>query len=291
MRRERFLPISILALLLTLVQVSAFGERPSPEDLLEFHVRSVGDVGKWRALQSVRAEGSCRLTLIVGGSGTLLGRASFVSQGTATAMRLDFGHGEYAGEAIVFDGGKQLDVAYATPGHRSMLGEFLFSYSEVVKDGLLGGVLSRGWPLLQDEKVSRRLTSRGKNTSEGREWWQATYRPRKGPRELDVDLFFEPDTFLLRKSEYEVRRSYGMGPFPGVPSASQAGQAARRDVRMKMEELFDDYVDVQGVTFPRRWKIRCTNETNDGTTMWEWDVEFTRFELGGPVDPAEFRLK
>ncbi|GAB4233546.1 MAG: hypothetical protein Kow00109_06320 [Acidobacteriota bacterium] len=268
-----------------------FAEKPAVEEILERHAGAVGSVEHWRATPSLKAEGICRLTLVVGGSGTLQGKASFASRGAATALRLDFGHGNYGGEAVVFDGRKKYDVAFATPGQRSMLGEFLFTYDEIVKDGLLGGVLSTAWPLLRDEKAGRRMKSEGLQETEGAEWWRVSYRPRRAPRELDVDLYFEPESFRLRKSEYEVRRSYGMGPFPGVPSSAQVGQPARRDVRMKFEEVFDDYQDVQGLTLPRLWKIRCTNETNEGTLMWEWVIEFTRFELGGEIAPEEFRLE
>jgi hypothetical protein len=266
-------------------------DRMSVAEVLERHAAALGDAGRWRSHQSVLAEGTCRLDLIVGGSGTLLGTARFVAQGEAAALRLEFADPQYAGEVAVFDG-KRYDVGYASPGQRSPLGWFLLSYGEILKQGLVGGVISPRWPILRrEEGEAKRLKSRGLTSTEGERWWRLDYRPRRVPSELEIKLYFDPETFRLVKTEYEAEQSSGIGPLMDDSRDSVPGEAARRDVRLKLEELYSDFQETAGLVLPHRWLLRYTQDRGNATSIWQWAVEWRQIRFDVPVDPAEFQLR
>jgi hypothetical protein len=63
-----------------------------------------------------------------------------------------------------------------------------------MKEGLLGGVWSLGWPLLDIERRNPSLKYMSAKV-DGRELHEIDYNPKGGMNNINVKLFFEPDTF------------------------------------------------------------------------------------------------
>lgn len=262
----------------------------SEEDLLARHLDSLGTQDARSARTSLAAKGEALFRILVGGTGQLPGQALFQSEGEKLSLLILFGFGEYHSEKFVYDG-KDVETAFMTPGTKSPAGEFLFSYKEILKEGLLGGVLSPGWALSALEEKKAKIKNKGIEKIDETELFEVEYRMRKSVRGLDIALFFDPETLQHVRSEYKVRVSSGMGPFPGVPSAGSTGQAMGRDTRLKLEEIFGGFKQVDGLTVPTQWTLRSTTETNQGTTLWEWQLNFNEFQSNGPLSEDAFSVQ
>ncbi len=70
-----------------------------------------------------------------------------VSDGKKLAIVLKYSDINYPGEYFAYNG-KDVSVGHISPGQKSPLADFLFRYNGIMKEGLLGGVFSTGWPLL-----------------------------------------------------------------------------------------------------------------------------------------------
>ncbi|GAB4113145.1 MAG: hypothetical protein Kow001_14780 [Acidobacteriota bacterium] len=257
----------------------------SEDDLVAAHRQAMGAVD---ARRSVVAKGICQLTILAGGSGQMQGPATFYAEGDRTMTVIEFGHGNYNGERFGFDGDKA-QVAFMVPGSRSPLGEFLFSYQELLRQGLVGGGLSTAWPLLASDLAKRgRLRNEGIKEQDGERLLKAEFRPRRSTPDLNVDLFFDPETFRLSRSEYRVRIPASLGTRPD----GTAGRPSGRDTQLKLEERYGQYREVEGVQFPTEWTVRMTTEDPArGTSLWEWKLLFTEVAFNQSIDPAVFSLR
>ena len=72
--------------------------------------------------------------------------------------------------------------------------EFLRGQDAVIREGLLGGVLSCAWPLLNLEDRKPRLSYEGLKTIDGQQLYDLRYRPQRST-DLDIHLYFDPQTF------------------------------------------------------------------------------------------------
>lgn len=282
----RTIPL-LTALLMISVPVAAKDKKLTDDQLLAAHREAMGAVAE---RTSVVAKGVCQLTILAGGSGQMQGEVTFYSAGNRTMTLIDFGQGSYNGERFGWDGNKA-QVAYMVPGQRSTLGEFLFSYQELLRDGFLGGAVSTAWPLLPGAESKGKLKNEGVKKLDGVSLVKAEFRPRRVTQGLNVDFFFDPETYRLAHAEYRMRIPAALGPRPDVPSAGSVGQAAGRDTRLKLEESYRQYREVEGVPFPTEWVIRVTTETNRGTTLWEWKILFSEVAFNEEIDPAVFSLR
>src|SRR5687768_3049614 len=121
--------------------VFAAGADLKPEDIIRSHLERVGPASARSARQNSVAEGQAEIKFLVFGSGSTTGGALFYTQGTKQRMTLTFDNQQYRGEDIVFDGQK-FSVAYADTHSYSPLGQFLHTFNGIIKEGLLGSVLS-----------------------------------------------------------------------------------------------------------------------------------------------------
>src|SRR5215467_2445411 len=107
---------------------------------------------------------------------------------------MKFPSNDYRGEQWICDGNKTQVTATTANMHRSTLGEFLLVQDVILKEGLLGGVLSTAWPLenLNDRKA--KLSFEGRKKIDGKDALELRYRPKKSS-DLDIRLYFDPETF------------------------------------------------------------------------------------------------
>jgi hypothetical protein len=96
----------------------------------------------------------------------------------------------YPAETFAVDGGKP-DVGFVLPGRRSALGTFVSTHDVILREGLLGGVLNAGWPLLDPERRGARVDYDGLKKLDGRDRHRLRYRAKKGQDTLDVFLYLD----------------------------------------------------------------------------------------------------
>jgi hypothetical protein len=255
---------SLLAAALMSTASSAAQSDPKPEEIVRSHVTRIGQTGARAARQSSVAEGPVVVKFLVGGSGSMTGDTLFFSQGAKLRLTLTFANQQYRGEDIVFDGDK-FSVAYAGTHSYSPLGQFLHTYNSIVKEGLLGSVLSTAWPLLDPSSKGAKVTYAGLENVGDTKLHRLEYRPRRGQGEVRVHLFFEPSTFRHTRTEYQVR-------IP-APLNRSIGDTSATETHYRLVESFEDFETIDGLDLPRRWKLSFTISGRMGIE-WEWDVRF-----------------
>ncbi|MEE2822345.1 MAG: hypothetical protein VYA53_05125 [Acidobacteriota bacterium] len=259
------------------------GPEMEPEELVTRHLNAIGDTETREGIQSRIVRGVGRFEVVVGGAGQLEGAASILSQGNKLRLSIDFNHLNYSAERITFDG-EECYVGNIEPGVRSQLGNFFYQYDDLIKEGLLGGVLSTAWPLANIEDRGPKLDYRGLKKINDLELLELRYRMKKGGRDFTINLYFDPQTFYHIASIYKLRISARMGRSPEA-------SARQRETRLTLEEWFDDFQTRQGLELPSRWTIRFTIEGNRGTSVAKWDMAFDRALHNMSINPQLFVLE
>ena len=118
------------------------------DELVAQHLDSIASPAVRAGLKSRVAQGPVHFTILVGGAGNIDGKAVVVSEGKKLQFMIKLPNNEYRGEQFIFNGEKD-SVAFSSDRQtRSSLGNFVFVQDAVVREGLVGGVLSTAWPLL-----------------------------------------------------------------------------------------------------------------------------------------------
>ncbi|MDA2928807.1 hypothetical protein MYX84_02490 [Acidobacteria bacterium AH-259-O06] len=254
-----------------------------PEELVARHLEALGSLEARATVQSRSAEGAGRLTLLVGGSGSLNGPASFVSEGRKVLLSIQFGYLQYAAERVSFDGDKT-QVGDIRTGIRSQLGELLYNeYNSVIKEGLLGGVLSTAWPLLELESRRPKLKYTGLKKVNDQELLELKYRMRKGGGNLNISLYFDPQTFHHVATIHKFWISAPIG-FEPQESSRQS------ESRYNLQEWFSNFQTTDGLNLPTQWTIRLSIETGRGTYLAKWDMIYNQITHNLSIDPQRFVL-
>src|SRR5690349_2815605 len=91
-------------------------EKIKPEELVAKHLASIGPAEKLKAIKSRTTQGTVQVVFRVGGSGTLNGKASILSQGNMIRSGFIFPALDYPGEQLAFDGNK-VTAMQMSPGN------------------------------------------------------------------------------------------------------------------------------------------------------------------------------
>jgi hypothetical protein len=185
----------------------------------------------------------------------LTGQFAFATEGNKLVMAMNFPSAMYPSERVNFDGEKH-NVAFARPGVRTALGDFLWRNAAIVKGGLLGGVLSKGWCLADLSAANAKVSFDGTKKIDGREVYIIGYSPKKGA-DYTTKLYFDKETFRHVRTEYFRAISALMS---GNPNTS-AGQV---DNHESLIEDFSDFKTEYGVTMPRTYKLWIRVERGPG---------------------------
>lgn len=263
----------------------AWGEqaRLDPRELIARHLDAIGPAGALSDRTSTVARGIVRVILMVGGSGYMEGPAVLSTDRNRSSLLLDFNRPEYLHEHFIYDG-ENSNTAFMRPGFRSPLGEFLFTYSEIMREGLLGGALSSRWTLLRTEETRPRLRYRGLKKFEDRRLHELDYEMRRGGRDLRMRLYFDPETFRHEATTYDIAISPNMGATPGQSSRL-------RTMRLRLVERFADFRSEGGLAMPTHWEMEFSQEGTLQGVLWKWVMDFDRIDHNLELDDASFTLK
>jgi hypothetical protein len=286
----------LAALYLATISLSARAEDLRPEDIVSRHLDSIGPAEVRAGMKSRVVQGSLKFHILVGGGGDVTGtwgRASEQNQSNFV-MRFAAG-GDWRGEQFVFDG-QRTSFATATSSHtRSVFAQFVSSQDFIVKEGLLGGELSTGWALQNLDRTHAKLQSLGHKKIDGRELIGIQYIS-KASTDLQVKIYFEPDTYRHVMTVYNMDVSATMG-------REITESVYQHDNRYTIEERFSDFKPVDGLTLPTHYRIQYTQEVQNnatrqadtanmlGTTrVYDWDLTVENIRHNLTLDPANFRV-
>jgi hypothetical protein len=268
------------------------GPKPkvTAQEVVARYLDSLGPAAAREAVKSRVARGTCQLSVVMGGTGGVFGRAVFESDGRRVGLQADFNYQDYPREAVAFDGEKVV-TPNVVPGHRSRLGDIAYTYGIIVREGLLGAAVSTASPLLDLSGRRALLDYEGLKKINGRELHQLLYRPRRGEPNMTIRLYFEPETFRHVMTIYDVAAAGTLGTNPDLPEQSTPNRTpAPATSRMRLEETYDTFKPApEGLTLPRAWKIRLTLEPATGPARaYEWTIALTSISHSEAMDPALF---
>lgn len=294
----------------------ALGANPpaNADELVAQHLNSIATPAVRASLKTRVVQGPVEYKILIGGAGTLDGKAQMASDGKKLIFMMKLPNNVYYGEQFVFDGDKD-KVAFSTAQQsRSSLGNFVFVQDAVIREGLLGGVLSTAWPLLDLNERKPKLSFEGLKKMDGQDLYELRYRPRKNS-DLEISLYFDPQTYRHVETVYSYTTStsfanlapstaVGVGPSSGGRGGSVSGgtqgaggtaeTAAARQVpnRYRLTEKFSDFKTVDGVTLPTQEDIQFSQELQNGrTTLWDYDLKGLEIANNMGIDAKNFEVK
>lgn len=253
-------------------------------DLVSQHLDSIASPAIRAGLKTRVVEGSVQYTILVGGAGTVAGKAYLVFEGRKYQLLMKLASNYYSREQIVFDG-KKHKIALSTPRQtRSYFGNFLFDRDELIDEGLLGGTLSTAWPLLNLNERQAKVSFNGLKKIDGQNLYELRYHPRRST-DVEINFYFDPETCRHVETTYVYSISERMAQ--GGPTA-QVGQLPSR---YRLQEKFSDFRTADGVTLPTRDDIQLSREPQRGSTILvEWNLKGLSVSNNIPVDARNFEV-
>lgn len=283
-RAKRPLTLVVAVVFLNCV-VPLFGADQSmkPEELVARHLDAIGTKELRASTKTRVVQGSAAYKVLVGGGGVLEGKTGLASEGRKSRFMMKFPN-DYRGETFVFNGEKA-QVAFSNSNQsRSPLAAFVAAYDVIVKDGLLGGVLSTAWALSDVAGHQPKLVCEGLKKADGRQAYVLRYEPHKHS-DVEILLYFDAETFRHIKSTYSFSVANNVG-------RTITESAHLQPERSLLEERFSDFKIVEGLTLPTHWRIQFTKELPDGTTtLSEWELKEDQINNNVGLDPRNFEVK
>src|SRR5215472_12386138 len=272
-----------------------------PEEIVAKHLDSIG-TSSARAAKTRVVEGPVTYRILVGGAGDLDGKSVLVSQDQKLHFMMKLNNNLYRGEQFIFDGDRD-EISFSTANQtRSQFGEFVRVQDVVLREGLLGGVLSTAWPLYNLDSRKAKLSYEGMKKIDGKDLYQLRYKPKKST-DADILLYFDPTTFRHVETVYTIRVRAQLGnidpqtanavavpeksrknpdgtdlgdpvpPLTGgvVGETNETATAHQQETRYRLEERFSDFEAFNGLTLPTHYTIQFSQELGNGkTAISEW---------------------
>ncbi len=274
--------MACLASVATLLPSASLAEdKMKPEEVVARHLESIGPAESRSSVKNHIIGGTVVATLRSPGVAQFSGQAVIASEGDKSVIGFGFESANYSQERFGFDS-KAVTVGYARPGLRSNLGDFIQTHRVILKEGLLGGVLSTAWPLRNLSERKSKVGKGGTKQIEGKQMYELKYYPR-GSSDLEISLFFDAETFQHKRTEYTRVITSQLG-------ATVDTSAIQRTTRYKMTEEFSDFKKESGLTLPHSYKISLELDTRGATYSGRWELTLTQFAFNQPIQPGSFNV-
>jgi hypothetical protein len=256
-------------------------EKLKAEDVVAKHLAAIGTAEDLAAIKSLIAVGNCKALTRTNAVKELNGVSQLASEGDKVLLALLFNSSTYPFEKAGFNG-QNITVALLPDGKRSILGNLLVDHDAPFKQGLIGGVLSTAWPLLNAAADMPKLSYSGTDKINNRKVHKLKYDPRKSSG-LQISLFFDAETFQHVRTEYQYTISARMGV-----RAEQS--ISELESRYKFVEDFSDFKREGKLTLPHTYKITHTIEEQNTTQELYWLTNFSRFAFNEEIDIKAFSV-
>ena len=251
------------------------------DEVIARHLESIG-AEKTRALIKTRIiSGTSQVIFRTAPAGQAVGKAVLASDGMKNLFGMSFPSPVYPREQLGFNGINFM-AAFATPGTRSVLGNFLMTNDVVFKQGLMCGTLSSAWPLLDLQKRQAQVDYVGTRKIDDRLLHELKFKPH-ADSDLRITLYFEPETFRHVRTEYER-------VIPAPMGKVEYSNVQEREGRYKMIEEFSLYKAEGGLNLPHIYTIKLSVDTINGTFVAEWTIKLTQFDFNQKIDQSAFNI-
>ncbi|HEX6187812.1 MAG TPA: hypothetical protein VFZ40_07015 [Pyrinomonadaceae bacterium] len=244
------------------------------------HQQAIGAIEARNSVVNLTITGTVVATFREPGTGQIAGRAVLASQGDMSLLAMVFDNvPDYPHEKFGFDG-NDVSIGYVRPGARSTFGDFVLTNKSVIKQGLLGGVLSHAWPLFDDTGKRGKSEVGGTKKFADRHAIEVKYFP-KGGSDLRISFFFDAETFQHIRTEYSKVVASQMGATPEL-------SARQFETRYKMVEEFSDFKNEGDLSLPHSYNIKLEIRAQRGSFDADWQLTLTNFSFNESIDPKAF---
>ena len=279
--------LMLLLLLSAIFAGSSFAQKFSPEEIVAKHLDSIGTKEKRDSIKNQILSGNVQFTL-TGAATPVTGRFVIASAGEKNLWGMNLNSNDYPMDRFGYDG-KDVQVGFAKPGSRSILGFFIYSYRELLKEGFLGGTLESSWALMNTAAKNPKLSYEGKKKINGTEALVLSYLPKSGS-DLSVRMYFNASNFQHLRTEY----NRSIAARQGATIDTSAGQG---EDRYQLIEDFSDFKDVNGLTLPTTYKLSysffnggTTQSTGKKSQEAEWKFTVTNFSYNQSLHDSSFNI-
>ena len=255
---------AVLLLMMGISPLTPAKENAALADFVKQHLNSIGSEQARAAVKNRIAEGGVTFHFVTGSPQRWGGDETFTSAPDKIDLLMQFPPSVFLTEHIVRDG-KKTSVAPTRQTRRSRFGLFVMVHNEILTEGLFGGTLSAAWPLASLEKNEARLEDRGIKKIDGRELRRIDYIPKQ-MTDLDIQLYFEPDTFRHVQTIYLLHQQ----PLD------------------RIEERFANFVPVEGLILPTKWTIELENK---GGLLARFEISQQKAAQNVTLDPGTFDVR
>ncbi|MBD0370926.1 MAG: hypothetical protein ICV60_08835 [Pyrinomonadaceae bacterium] len=288
MRIQKQLLALLLTFIIPAVTAASAPDKMTAEDVIAKHVASIGNAEALAAARTRIAVGNAKALSHSKATRDISGVAQLASDGDKVLLAMIFNLIDYPYEKAGYDGQKMTVALLPTSGSRTSLGDFLVSHDAVFKQGLIGGVLSSAWPLLDSDAKKLKLSFAGTEKIDGREAYKLKYPPPKGAGDFQITLFFDAETFRHVRTEYQYVISNQMGARPSEFGTTNTGSQTRS--RTKLVEEFSDFKTESSLTLPHTYRIRFTADEYQRNVLLEWVINFSQFVFNQQIDASAFNV-
>ena len=295
----------VLTLLLVLAATVKAQEKLTAEDILQRHLDSVGTAAIRSAARSRVVEASASDRILLGANPAPYdGKAVIVSEGNKLQMLLKINAPQYTGERFKRYGDRTSIEATNVNQTRSELGTLLESDDSPIREGLIGGVLTTGWPLFDMGAHKGKVQYQGLKKIDGTDLQVVVCHPSK-INGFEITLYFDPQTLRHVRTVYLQDKATGIATSPFVDTVAplsrrnperlngpDARSARLGPTRWKIEEQFGNFKTMDGMTLPEHYNLRFQQQSPSGSTNTiEWDVIATRVLNNISVDARNFQIQ
>lgn len=287
-RMRRLLLLLLIGIVGGVLQARTADQKIEPAELVAKHLDSIGPAETRARSRGTRIKGNAEVTVKLCGEGQVDGEVVLRSQGPMNLISLKFNTSAYPFELLAFDG-KKFVASQFKPGTRTCLAQFFLTNDAIFKEGLVGGILTESWPLLNLPEKNPKLEYSGLKKIGDRQLHAIKYTPRKGS-DLKIMLYFEPESFRHVRSEYtrtiyaSEQRRIGSGGPDLPPEQRQQASAAR----IEAFEEFADFKPEAGLNLPHTYRFHLSIQSEIKPAVVDWVFNLTDFAFDAPLNPAEF---
>lgn len=264
---------ALLSVACSIYSVSA--QEMTADQVIARHRAAIASKEKLTNVKNQMVLGDAKFTFK--GSATVLnGKVLILSEGDKNLWGMTFNSIEYPQDRYAFDG-KEVKIGRPNPSARSLLGEFLYNNRVLLKDGLMGGVLSSSWALLDDAPRAK-ITYDGRKVVNGQSTHVLEYSP-KGGSGATIKMYFDEKTLHHVRTEYTVVQAASQG-------ATIDSSASRTAIIHRVTEDFSDFMKAGDLVLPKTYKITfarsgsaslATSNTANRDAEWEFTVTNVNF--------------
>jgi hypothetical protein len=273
MKDSKICRLMALAFVMLCGLQGANGQKLKTEEIIAKHLEAIGGAETLQSVTTRLITGTAVATFKEPGTGQV------ASEGPKNMIAMIFDNAtNYPHEKVGFDG-KDVSTSYASPGARSTLGDFLWTYKAIVKQGVFGGSLSQAWPLLDITKTKVKVEAGGTKKIDDRLTYQLKFYP--SGTDVRVTMFFDAETFQHVRTEYYRSVVAQMGRTP-------ENSASESESRYKVVEDFGDFKKEGGLTLPHSYKISMEITSRQGDFRADWMMALSEFQFNQRIDPTSF---